>query len=123
VLDRVVSHRDQLLALVVFQTAKPVAAALVELVEVADLQVAAELLIGGEAPVGGQIEEMGFEAGQVVTLFAAQGAAEGGEGFLLGVGGDGADSPAEDIGLQQTQGLQQFIAAEQADLMVAVELQ
>ena len=61
-LDRVVSHRDQLLALVVFQAAKPVAAALVELVEVADLQVAAEFLIGREAPVGGQIEQVGLEA-------------------------------------------------------------
>ncbi len=66
---------------------------------------------------------MGLEAGQVVPRFAPQGPAKGGESLLLGVGGDGTDSPAEHVGLKQAQGFQQLIAAEKAGLMVAVELQ
>jgi hypothetical protein len=41
-LDRVVGHGDRLLALVVLQAAQPGAAALVERIEVADLDLAAE---------------------------------------------------------------------------------
>jgi len=49
--------------------------------------------------------------------------AEGGEGFLLGVGGDGADGSAEHLRLQQLQGFEELLTAEQAGFMVGVELQ
>jgi hypothetical protein len=68
VLDHVVSHGDRLLVLVLLQPAKPVAAAFVELVEVVDLELAAVLLIGGEAPVGGQTKQVGLEVVQTPIL-------------------------------------------------------
>ncbi len=70
-----------------------------------------------------KIEKVGLEAGQVVPRFAPQGPTKGGEGFLLGVGGDRADRAAEHVGLQQAQGFQQLTAAEQAGFMVAIKLQ
>jgi hypothetical protein len=49
---------------VVLQSTEPVAAALVELVEIAELDVAAEFLVAGEAAVGREAEQVGLEAGR-----------------------------------------------------------
>ena len=103
VLDRVLVDRHALLAAVVLQAAQPVAAAR-EVVEVACRELALELLVVREPPVGRQQQEVRLDALQVAVLL--QRAAEGGEGLVQRVGRDGADGAPEDVGLDQPHGLE-----------------
>ena len=98
VLDGVLVHRHALLAPVVLQPAKPVASA-AEVVEIAGLHVASELLVGGETAVGGQQEEMRLDAFEVAVLLEHLG--ERGKGLVQRIGGDGADGAAEDVSLRR----------------------
>ena len=98
VFDGVLVHRHTLLAAVVLQSAQPVAAA-AKIIEVAGVQIAAELIVAGEAPIRGQYEEVRLDAFEIAILL--QPLTEGGEGLVHRVGGDGADGAAEHVGLHQ----------------------
>ena len=98
VLDGVLVHRHALLAVVVLQPAQPVAAA-AEVVEVRGLQLALELLVGREAAIGRQHQEVRLDALQIAVLLERR--AEGREGLVHRVGGDGADGAAEHVALDQ----------------------
>jgi hypothetical protein len=109
-----------LLAALVLQAAKPVPAA-PEVVEVAGVQVAAELVVGREPAVRGEQQELRLDALQVAVLLELLG--EGGEGLVHRVGGNGADGAAKYVRLDKPHGGGEVRGRQPLARVVVIELE
>src|SRR6266487_3197306 len=120
VLDRVFVDGHTLPALVILETAQPVATSR-EVVEVAHGELAFELFVVWKSSVGGQQQEGCLNALQVPILL--QTTTERGKGLVERVRRDGADRPAEYVGLDEADRLHEVVAREDAGGVVVIELQ
>ena len=91
------------------------------MVEIAVVQVAVELFVAWEPAVGGQHEEVRSNALDVAVLLERL--AEGGEGLVQRISGDGADSAAEHIGLDQPDRGREVIGLKRSVRVVVVQLE
>ena len=120
VLDGVFLGQHTFLAPVVLQPPQPEAAA-AEVVQVALLDLALELVVGGKAAVGRQQQQGGLHALEVAVLL--QRAAQAGEGLVHRVRRDRADGAAENVAFHQAHDAVQFVGAQALLAEVVVRVQ